>query len=445
MDHWYKRPLRDVLGRLRRYYSDRPLLEQILPPLEEAERLGVGHLPLIQKGSAVSTGEHQRLLLAACLHRGLVGMLYVFDRPTIGLGGRELAAQLAGLKGLVRQGNTVIALDERPALVAAADQVIAFAEGRVVAESKPGDALPCPRPAKGAKVKAPYLQLVGAEQSVLGPLELKIPLGALVAVSGPSGSGKSTLLHLVAKQGKDLIVVGQRALRRIVHVRAEERGRQRTLIEVLGLAGPLAKLFARTPGAAHHKYPPEWFSIERPGGRCPACEGRGKLEYDLQFLEDVALVCPQCRGKRFKEEVLEITLRGLDVGDIYALSLEEAAVHFGREGDLAAKIEAALLGGLGQRRLGAEVGRLEAGEFLRARLVAELERLKDRDMVLIDYPIGSEHPEDCNTFVRLLKILLQAGGSILVAGGEAAVAAAADWIIELGPGPDGQQKCEKVR
>jgi len=421
--------------------EEEDLVPAICRPLEEARSLGLEYLVLDQPVGNLSTGERQRLVLAGCLSSGLVGILYVFEGLGTGLHPARPEPLIEGLRRLVEKGNTVVAVDHSPQLIEAADQVWRFAAGQVQ-KGTPPESRPASAQVDPSVPEEPLVSIRGEVPQPLKLVEVQIPLQRLVCITGVSGSGKSLFLRQVVvpalrgRSGGDRQVIfrGHRGISRVVEIGEQGRGRERTLLAELGLSGHVARLYADLPTARERGYPPEWFGLETPGGRCTTCEGRGILHYDLQFLEDISLTCPACEGRRYRPEILDITWRGLNMSDVLDLNIEQASQHFARDRRMQSRLEAARRCGLGNRLLGDESGSLERGEWLRLRLAGELGRASGRDLIVLDAPAGGDHPEDVDQLVQALKDLVSRGVSVVVADHHPAVLAAADWVIELGPG-----------
>lgn len=400
-------------------------------PLAEAHSLGLGGLGLAQRVDQLSTGQQQRLQLASCLSLGLAGVLYVFETPTLGLHPRQVGSQVQGLRRLAAQGNTVVALDHTPELIRAADQLVEFVDGaaRKVA-SWQGAAM---APPARRRVASRFLQVR------TGAVDLHIPLGCLVGVCGESGAGKTALLRQViapglrARRDSRVRVEGKPGLSRVVEVDGRELGGGKSLLAHLGLFEKVAALYAETPAARQRGHGPQWFLLDRPGGRCPTCEGAGALRCELEFFDDISSTCPACEGRRFRPEALELTWHGLNIGEVLALTLDQAARRFGREPGLGAVLETACQCGLGRRSLGEAGARLERAERLRLQLALERGRSGSRDLFIVEQPAGGAHPEDLRLLLQLLGELADRGASVLVEDHHPALLGAADWLVEIAP------------
>ena len=400
--------------------------------LAEASGLGLGHLPLSRQLESLAAGEWQRLQLASCLSSGLTGILYILEGLGSQLSGGMLDAVAAGLRRLVAGGNTALLLDHTPELVAVADEVWAFAGGRV----QIGEATEMERDGANEKRIAEQAKpvLVIRGDGVVGPLAIELPHGKLTCVCGPSGSGKTRLLHevllpLLKGRSVEYAAAGMPRNSRVVTVEAPSG--KATVLEGLSLFERVADLYAAAPTATARGWGRDTFLLDRPGGRCPSCEGRGQCYFDLEFLEDIALVCAACEGRRYRDETCEVTLRGASIADVLSMTLEQACTHFARHDPIRSRIEAAVGCGLGYLLLGQEVQGLERGEWLRLRLALESTRVSQRTWVLIDDPASGDHPEDVRAMAAALRGLVDRGGTVVVADQHPTVKAAADWVVDL--------------
>ena len=400
--------------------------------LAEACGLELGHLPLSRRLESLAASEWQRLQLASCLSSGLTGILYILEGLGSQLSGGILNAVAAGLRRLVAGGNTALLLDHTPELVAIADEVWAFAEGRArmgEATELELDGVDGRRVAEQAK-----LVLVIRGDGVVGPLAIELPHGKLTCVCGPSGSGKTRLLHevllpLLKGRPGEYAAVGTPRNSRVVTVEAPSG--KATVLEGLGLFERVADLYAASPAAAARGWDRDTFLLDRPGGRCPSCEGRGQCYFDLEFLEDIALVCAACEGRRYRDEICEVTLRGASIADVLGMTLEQACTHFTQHDPIHPRLEAAVGCGIGYLPLGQEVQGLERGEWLRLRLALESTRASQRNWVLIDDPTSGDHLEDVRLMVAALRGLVDRGATVVVADQHPTVRAAADWVVDL--------------
>jgi excinuclease ABC subunit A len=415
--------------------------EGLCRPLAEAQALGLGHLPLGRLVTQLSTGEAHTLQLAWCLSLGLRGILYLFEAPCRGLDAPGQAALAKGLLRLVAQGSTAVVLDHAPPLVQAA-RALFVCEGGQVNPVSVWEAPPfAPLPKAGAPTR--WLRVQDQEGA------WRFPLGRLVCVQGPSGAGKSALLRQVlaglsARRGNAVQVEGQPGIQRAVAVGRLEGEGEKTLLAYLGIFAGVAEQYAGTTGAQEQGYGVEWFVLDRPGGRCPTCEGRGALRCDLEFGDDVSMACPACEGQRYRPEALAFTWRGLNLAQVLELKVEMAAHHFRGVPKIEDALRAALGCGLGQRPLGEICGRLGPAEGLRLQLTLELRRAGPRELLALEHPEHGRHPQDLRHLLDILREIRHRGSSLLVETHHPALLGAADWAIEVregrqvgsGPGPD---------
>ncbi len=400
--------------------------------LAEACGLALGHLPLSHRLESLAAGEWQRLQLGSCLSSGLTGIFYILEGLGNQLSGEMLDVVAAGLRRLVAGGNTALLLDHTPALVAVADEVWAFAGGQVqVGEPTEVERDEADENRVTEKVA---LALTIRGDGVVGPLAIELPHGKLTCVCGPSGSGKTRFLQevlLPLLKGRPVEYAAASMPRNSRVVAVEAPSGKATVLEGLGLFERVADLYAASPAAAARGWDRGTFLLDRPGGRCPSCEGRGQCYFDLEFLEDIALVCASCEGRRYKDEICEVTLRGASIADVLGMTLEQACTHFARHDPIRSRLEAAVGCGLGYLLLGQEVQELERGEWLRLRLALESTRISRRTWMLIDDPASGDHPEDVRAMVAALRGLVDRGATVVVVDQHPTVGAAADWVVDL--------------
>ncbi len=420
------------LGSLREWLAADSQYAKVEAALAEACGLELGHLPLSRRLESLAAGEWQRLQLASCLGSGLTGILYILEGLGSQLAGGMLDAVSAGLRRLVAGGNTALLLDHTPELVAVADEVWAFVGGRVQAEETAEIERDETDEKRVAEQVKPALAIRG--DGVVGPLAIELPHGKLTCVCGPSGSGKTRLLHevllpLLKGRSVEYATAGVPRNSRVVMV--EPPSGKATVLAGLGLFERVADLYAASPAATAHGWDRDTFLLDRPGGRCPSCEGRGQCYFDLEFLEDIAMVCAACEGRRYRDETCEVTLRGASIADVLGMTLEQACAHFARYDPIRPRLEAAVGCGLGYLLLGQEMQGLERGEWLRLRLALESTRASRRTWVLIDDPASGDHPEDIRAMVAALRELVEQGATVIVADQHPMVRAAADWVVDL--------------
>lgn len=415
--------------------------EALCRPLAEARALGLGHLPLGHPVNQLSTGEQQALQLSWCLSLGLTGILYVFESPSRGLDYPGQNALAAGLLRLVAQGSTALVLDHAPPVLKVAEALFECDAGQVRQVRAWPDPPQAARPRRGPGTRWLRVQERGGEW--------RLPLGRLVCVSGPTGAGKTALLRQVllpglqARRAGAVAVEGRPGIQRAVALGRLEGDAGRNLLAQLGVFGGVAALYAETSAARDQGYAKEWFMLDRPGGRCPTCEGAGVLSCDLEFCDDVSMVCPACEGRRYRPEALAFTWRGMSLSQVLELTLAGAAHHFRGVPQVGETLQAALGCGLGRRQLGEAGNRLGPGEGLRLQLAGELRRAGAREMVVLEHPEAGGHPRDLLQLVQILDELSERGSTVLVETHHPTLIGAADWVVEVragqgvrsGPGP----------
>lgn len=414
----------DPAGRLRR-------------TLAAASGLGLEGLPLGRPVADLSHGEQLLLSVAAGLAGGLSGILQVVLSPPSALDPRTRERVVRGLRRLVAAGNSVVVVDGGPSAASWADEVIH------VGPRGPGPSPAVRRRARPPAEEGPGLVVEEAPEGCdTGPVprgpELRIPLGGLVVLAGPAGSGKTALLRLIgralsARRGAPARRV-RAPVRRCIDVGAEVRsqeGEQVVLMDDLGAMRPFARLLARGPAAQEMGLGPQSFLLDRPGGRCSLCEGAGVVRHRLEVMEDFGVTCPRCEGRRYGEEVLGVTARGVNAAEALAMTVEEGAAHFRRERRVHEPLAAAARNGLGASRLGESAGRLEEPERLLARLARYSVSAREDELLLLDRPSAGCPPETAARVAEALLRLASRRVSVLAADGSGDLEAAADHVVRL--------------
>ncbi len=430
--------------------------------------VGLGYLTLDRQSRTLSGGEVERVSLTKALGSSLVNTLYVLDEPTVGLHPRDSARLLKVLRSLRDQGNTVVVVEHDPEIIRGADHLVDLGPGGgerggellysgppqgVLNESRSltgrylrGE-LQIPVPCKRRKPKG-ELVIRGASQHNLKGIDVRIPLGVMVAITGVSGSGKSTLAvdvlyrglkrlkgHYEERPGRFDAIEGAEGISDVVLVDQRPPGRtpRATPITYLKAFDPIRKLFASQPLALERGYTPSTFSFNSPQGRCEECRGEGFQRVEMQFLSDVYLTCPRCKGARFRKEVLDVTYKGLNIAQVLEMTVEEAADFFPRP-DIRRALEPLLQVGLAYLRLGQPLTTLSGGEAQRLKLAAHLStRTKGPVLFIFDEPTVGLHPYDIAKLMEAFDRLVSEGHTVLVVEHNPEVIKGADWVIDLGP------------
>ncbi|MFE6995893.1 excinuclease ABC subunit UvrA [Microbacterium sp. NPDC057659] len=411
-----------------------PVCEALVQRLDAMVSIGLGYLNLGRATPTLSGGESQRIKTVKHLGSSLTQMLYVFDEPTVGLHPADVDAMIGLLRDLCDKGNTVLVVEHDPAVMAAADQVVEIGPaageggGRLVfqggyeallrADSATGRALRAPLPAPAdRKQPTGWIGVRGARRNNLHDLSLDLPAGVLTVLTGVAGSGKSSLAaELVAQHSA--VVIDQRPV---------AGNRRSTPITYTGIATPLRRMFADA-----HDVAPGLFSANSEGG-CPACGGLGVTYTDLAFMEGQETPCEACGGRRYRPEVLAMTVDGLSIADIDDLTVAEAV---GRLPSPRIRTALAHLDGigLGYLRLGQPLNTLSGGESQRVKIAAELRDQTEPALYVLDEPTTGLHAADVDTLFRMLVALKDQGHTVVVIEHNPAVIRRADWLIDLGPG-----------
>ena len=474
------------------------LLEEIRTRLKFLNDVGLEYLMLDRLTSTLSGGEAQRIQLATSLGSRLVGTLYVLDEPSIGLHSRDTHRLIGILHGLRDLGNTVLVVEHDPDVMRASDRILDLGPGagehggRVIATGTyeeiqhiPGSLtgryllheLRIPIPNNRRKPGRQQIVIRGARAHNLKNVDVTIPLGMLVAITGVSGSGKSTLLHDVLFQALSALkkqneenpshawtdhrdfpflreIEGDDYIDEVVLVDQSPIGRtpRSNPVTYIKAFDGIRELFAGTPEAHKRGFSPGHFSFNVPGGRCETCQGDGTVVVEMQFLADVELICEECKGMRFKPEVLEVKYRGKNVHEVLNMTVREAMHHFACAPKVADRLRVLYEVGLGYLRLGQSATTLSGGEAQRVKLAAHLQPAtasargngarRRRLLYIFDEPTTGLHFDDISKLLSAFRRLIEAGGSILLIEHNLEVIKPADWIIDLGP--EGGERGGKV-
>ncbi|MCH6557521.1 MAG: excinuclease ABC subunit UvrA [Nitrospirae bacterium] len=454
----------------------RDVLRQLGAKLGFLLRVGLKYLTLGRQTRTLAGGEAQRITLANQLGAQLVGTLYVLDEPTIGLHARDTTTLAAILQDLAASGNTVVVVEHDRQMILAADHVVelgpwAGEKGGQLVYAGPRDAfladtrsltarylrgedtIPVPRTHRPGNGKA--LILVGARAHNLKDINVRIPLGMLVCVTGVSGSGKSTLVEdtlyrAVARAfRKESLPIGRfTAIKGLEHLRGVRlidqapigRTPRSNPITYLKAFDEIRRLFAATLDARRRGFTPAHFSFNTPGGRCDRCQGNGYEKLEMYFFEDMYARCEACGGRRFGPEVLRVRFRGKTIHDVLNMTIDEAQSFFAGSTKLSAHLYLLATIGLGYLRLGQPATTLSGGEAQRLKIAAELKDRSAHDVLYImDEPTTGLHLDDIKKLLKVLGKLVEAGNTVLVVEHHLDLIKAADWILDLGPegGEDG--------
>ncbi|HYA21405.1 MAG TPA: excinuclease ABC subunit UvrA [Burkholderiales bacterium] len=452
------------------------IIKEIVSRLQFLNNVGLDYLSLERSADTLSGGEAQRIRLASQIGSGLTGVMYVLDEPSIGLHQRDNGRLLDTLKRLRDLGNSVIVVEHDYEAIMNADHVVDMGlgagehGGRVVAEGSPqqirqhSESLTGQYLAGKRTIKLPGLRhkpdrkrtlhLLGASGNNLKQINLNLPLGLMVCVTGVSGSGKSTLIndtlynavarHLYGspiEPAPHVAIDGMEFFDKAISVDQSPIGRtpRSNPATYTGLFTPIRELYAGVPQARERGYGPGRFSFNVKGGRCEACQGDGVLKVEMHFLPDIYVPCDVCHGKRYNRETLEIQYKGKNVHEILQMTVEQAYEFFSPVPVVAKKLRTLLDVGLGYIKLGQSATTLSGGEAQRVKLSLELsKRDTGRTLYILDEPTTGLHFHDIDLLLKVLHSLRDHGNTVVVIEHNLDVIKTADWIIDLGPeGGDG--------
>ncbi len=454
-----------------------PLIKEIAKRLQFLIDVGLGYLTLDRTSASLSGGEAQRIRLATQVGSGLVGVLYILDEPSIGLHQRDNEKLLNTLERLRELGNTLIVVEHDEATIRRADYIVDLGPGagkhggEVVAcgsldelirseRSLTGQFLsgrrwiPLPEARRPWKSR-PVLTIHHAAEHNLKSIDVTIPLGCFVCVTGVSGSGKSTLVDEILyralarhfygskeRPGQHERITGMEHIDKVIVIDQSPIGRtpRSNPATYTGAFGPIRDLFAHTSGAKLRGFKPGRFSFNVKGGRCEACEGDGIKRIEMHFLPDVYVRCEICKGQRFNEQTLQVTYKGKSIADVLAMTVDEALELLGAIPAIAQKLRTIQAVGLGYLELGQSATTLSGGEAQRIKLSKELSRrATGRTLYLLDEPTTGLHFADVDKLLSVLHQLVDQGNTVVVIEHNLEVIKTADYLIDLGPegGEDG--------
>jgi excinuclease ABC subunit A len=475
------------------------LLQEVRDRLRFLNEVGLEYLTLDRLASTLSGGEAQRIQLATSLGSRLVGTLYVLDEPSIGLHPRDTHRLIKILHDLRDLGNTILVVEHDPEIMRASDRILDLGPGagenggRLIAAGTYEELKLMPSSLTGRylagelrisvapkhrKQNSQRLKITGAYEHNLKKIDVTIPLGMMVAITGVSGSGKSTLIHdvlykaLAAAKGQANNTTsdeevpmsgacldrleGSQFVDEVVMVDQSPIGRtpRSNPVTYIKAFDAIRELFASLPESHKHGYGPGYFSFNIPGGRCETCQGDGTVTVEMQFLADVELVCEECKGARYKPEILDVRYRGKNIHEVLDLTVREALHFFAAAPKITEKLRVLEEVGLGYLRLGQSATTLSGGEAQRIKLAAHLQpanreiarprtqeesetdgprRGRRRILYIFDEPTTGLHFDDVSKLLAAFRRLIDAGGSIVVIEHNLDVIKTADWIIDLGP------------
>ena len=446
------------------------ILKEIRSRLGFLQSVGLEYLTLSRSSGTLSGGESQRIRLATQIGSSLMGVLYILDEPSIGLHQRDNDKLLATLKHLRDLGNTVLVVEHDEDTMRAADHIVDIGPGagihggEVVYNGPVEGILDCEGSITGQylsgrkKIELPSqrrrgngkkLKIVGASQNNLKNINVEIPLGKFVCVTGVSGSGKSSLIneilykHLAVelngakgRAGAHKAIKGLENLDKVIQINQAPIGRtpRSNPATYTGVFTDIRELFASTQDAKLRGFTSGRFSFNVKGGRCEACQGDGILKIEMHFLPDVYVPCDVCKGKRYNRETLEIRYKGKNIYDVLEMTVEEGVAFFSSVPKIARKLQTLLDVGLGYIKIGQPATTLSGGEAQRVKLATELsKRATGRTIYILDEPTTGLHIADVHRLIMVLQKLVDAGNTVLVIEHNLDMIKTADYIIDLGP------------
>lgn len=445
------------------------VIKEVKDRLSFLDRVGLGYLTLDRPSLTLSGGEAQRIRLATQIGSSLTGVLYVLDEPSIGLHPRDCAKLLKSLSSIRDAGNTVIIVEHDEETIKSADNVIDMGPGAgknggwIIATGSPADImkdeasitgkylgghLTIPVPEKRRKPKD-FLKIIGASEFNLKNIDVSIPLGVFVCVTGVSGSGKSTLIFEILYKalsrhiynssmipGKYKKIDNMDKVDKVICIDQSPLGRtpRSNPATYTGILTIIRELFSQLPDSKIRGYKPSRFSFNVPGGRCEACQGDGLKKIEMHFLPDVYVICDVCKGRRYNKETLEILYKGKNISDILEMTVSEAIEFFSAIPPLKQRLDILEDMGMGYLKLGQSATTLSGGEAQRLRLSKELsKKTTGNTLYILDEPTTGLHFVDIQRLLNVINRLVDMGNSVIIIEHNLDIIKSADYIIDLGP------------
>ncbi|MFA5596417.1 MAG: excinuclease ABC subunit UvrA [Pusillimonas sp.] len=447
------------------------IVREIEARLQFLNNVGLNYLSLDRRADTISGGEAQRIRLASQIGSGLTGVMYVLDEPSIGLHQRDNDRLIQTLQHLRDLGNSVIVVEHDEDMIRAADYVLDMGPGagehggQIVAQGKPAALMNNPESLTGRYLSGaqaievqkrrpvdddtPWLKVLGCTGNNLKSVDLALPAGRLVCITGVSGSGKSTLINdtLATALARDLHraqtepapyerIEGLEHFDKIINVDQSPIGRtpRSNPATYTGMFTAIRELFAGVPESRTRGYDPGRFSFNVKGGRCEACQGDGVVKVEMHFLPDMYVPCDVCHGKRYNRETLDIRYRGRNVSEVLNLTVEQALEYFEAVPSIARKLHTLIDVGLSYIRLGQSATTLSGGEAQRVKLSLELsKRSTGKTLYILDEPTTGLHFHDIALLLKVLQQLVDAGNTVVVIEHNLDVIKTADWLVDMGP------------